>query len=54
MNDKELIKKAFGRLEAMDESIKMTIESLNDIYADKQLVYYLLHLSEKENKEQIS
>lgn len=51
MDSKELIKKAFGRLEAMDEAIKMTIESLNDIYADRQLVYYLLYLSEKENNK---
>jgi len=48
MDNKELIKQVYGRLDAMDESIKATIEFLNDIYADKQLVYYLLFLSEKE------
>lgn len=46
MDNKELLKQAYGRLEAMDDAIKMAMESLNDIYADKQLIYYLLWLSE--------
>ena len=49
MDSKELIKKACDRLEAMDGSIKMAIESLNDIYAERLVVYYLLWLSRKEN-----
>jgi hypothetical protein len=47
MEQEELLKKAKGRLEAMDDAIKGTIELLNDIYADKHLIYYLLWLYEK-------
>lgn len=51
MDNQELIKKAFGRLDAMDDAIKGAIEYLNAIYAERQLVYYLLWLSNKENHE---
>ncbi len=51
MDSKELIKNATGRLDAMDEGIKEVLESLNGIYAEAQIVSYLLWLSEKEDKE---
>ena len=50
MDNKELLKQVYGRLESMDDAIRMAMESLNDIYADRQLVYYLLWLSENKNK----
>lgn len=49
MEKDELIKKAQGRLDAIDDAIKGALEYLNDIYADKQLVSYLLWLSEKKD-----
>lgn len=49
MQKEEFIKKAQGRLEAMDDAIKGIQEYLHDLYADRQLVSYLLWLSEKED-----
>jgi hypothetical protein len=55
MNREKLIKCATGRLEAMGEAIDGCFELLNGIYAERQLVSYLLWLSggneEKENLE---
>ncbi len=48
MDKKELLEKAFERLEAMSDTIKMAKEALNDIYAERQLIYFLLWLSEEE------
>lgn len=49
MENDELIKKVQGRLTAMDDAIKGALEYLNDIYADRQLVSYLLWLNEKKD-----
>lgn len=51
MEKEELIKKARERLDAMNDSINGCFELLNGIYAERQLVAYLLWLSEG-NKEQ--
>lgn len=49
MEKDELIKRAKGRLEAMDDAIKGIQEYLHDIYADRQLVSYLLWLNEQKD-----
>ena len=49
MKTEELIKRAQGRLEAMDDAIKGIQEYLHDLYADRQLVAYLLWLNEKKD-----
>jgi len=51
MNSEELIKHATGRLEAMSDDIQGCFELLNGIYAERQIVSYLLWLSKKENSE---
>ncbi len=48
MNNKELITHAKKRIEAMGDAIDGCLDLLNGIYAERQLVSYLLWLSEKE------